>query len=106
MPKEVENSIPFSKRIGYTTDPIVALKKTISIKPEETAFLDLIISVGEEKDIVIKNLVKFMNNENIRRTFELLKAKSEAENRYLGIKGKDIEIYQNNKRYIKNLICN
>ena len=100
LPKEVENSIPFSKRIGYTTDPIVALKKTISIKPEETAFLDLIISVGEEKDIVIKNLVKFMNNENIRRTFELLKAKSEAENRYLGIKGKDIEIYQNMLSYL------
>ena len=94
LPKEVENSIPFSKKIGYTTDPIVALKKIVSIKPEETAFLDLIISVGEEKNLVVKNLVKFLNNENIKRTFELLKAKSEAENRYLGIKGKDIDVYQ------------
>lgn len=94
LPKEVENSIPFSKKIGYTTDPIVALKKIVSIKPEETAFLDLIISVGEEKNLVVKNLVKFMNNENIKRTFELLRAKSEAENRYLGIKGKDIDVYQ------------
>ena len=100
LPKEVENSIPFSKKIGYTIDPIIALKKTISIKPEETAFLDLIISVGEGKDIVVRNLVKFMNNENIRRTFELLKAKSEAENRYLGIKGKDIDIYQNMLSYL------
>ena len=100
VPKEVENSIPFSKKIGYTTDPIVALKKTINIKPEETAFLDLIISVGEEKEVAIKNLVKFMNNENIKRTFELLKAKSEAENRYLAIKGNDIDIYQNMLSYL------
>ena len=61
IPREVENSIPFSKKIGYTTDPIIALTK---------------------------------------RTFELLKAKSEAENRYLGIKGKDIEVYQKMLSYL------
>lgn len=41
-----------------------------------------------------------MNNENTKRTFELLKAKSEAENRYLGIKGKDIEVYQKMLSYL------
>ena len=94
VPKEVENSIPFSRKIGYTTDPIVAMKQTINIRPEETTYIDFIISVGEDRENVLKNVVRFMNNENTKRTFELLKAKSEAENRYLGLKGKDIEIYQ------------
>lgn len=100
IPREVENSIPFSKKIGYTTDPIIALKKTVDIKPEETAIFDLIVSVGYDKEQVIKNMAKFMNNENTKRTFELLKAKSEAENRYLGIKGKDIEVYQKMLSYL------
>lgn len=100
IPKEVENSMPFTKKIGYTLDPIVAIKNTVKIRPEETIYMDLIISVGEEKENVIKNLVKFMNNENIKRTFELLKAKNEAENRYLGIKGKDIEAYQKMLSYL------
>ena len=100
IPREVENSIPFSKKIGYTTDPIIALKRTVDIKPEETAVFDLIISVGYDKEQVIKNMAKFMNNENTKRTFELLKAKSEAENRYLGIKGKDIEVYQKMLSYL------
>ena len=100
IPKEVENSIPFSKKIGYTTDPIVALKHTIRIKPEETSHMDLIISVNENKDVAIKNLIKFTNNENIKKTFELLKAKVEAENRYLGVKGKDIETYQKMLSYL------
>ena len=100
VPKEVENSIPFSKKIGYTTDPIVAMKQTINIRPEETTYIDLIISVGEDRENVLKNVVRFMNNENTKRTFELLKAKSEAENRYLGLKGKDIEIYQQMLSYI------
>ena len=100
IPKEVENSIPFSKKIGYTTDPIVALKHTIRIKPEESSHMDLIISVNENKDVAIKNLIKFTNNENIKKTFELLKAKVEAENRYLGVKGKDIETYQKMLSYL------
>ena len=100
IPKEVENSIPFSKKIGYTTDPIVALKHTIRIKPEESSYMDLIISVNENKDVAIKNLIKFTNNENIKKTFELLKAKVEAENRYLGVKGKDIETYQKMLSYL------
>ena len=100
VPKEVESSIPFSKKIGYVTDPIIALKHTITIKPEESSTIDLIISVNENKDIAIKNLIKFMNNENVQKTFELLKAKSEAENRYLGVKGKDIEVYQKMLSYL------
>lgn len=77
-----------SRKIGYTTDPIVAMKQTINIRPEETTYIDFIISVGEDRENVLKNVVRFMNNENTKRTFELLKAKSEAENRYLGLKGK------------------
>ena len=100
IPKEVENSIPFSKKIGYTTDPIVALKHTIRIKTEESSYMDLIISVNENKDVAIKNLIKFTNNENIKKTFELLKAKVEAENRYLGVKGKDLETYQKMLSYL------
>ena len=100
VPVSVSASIPFSKKIGYTTDQIIALKKTVDIKPEETAIFDLIVSVGYDKEQVIKNMAKFMNNENTKRTFELLKAKSEAENRYLGIKGKDIEVYQKMLSYL------
>ena len=38
--------------------------------------------------------------QNVKRTFELSKARVEAESRYLGIKGKDIEVYQKMLSYI------
>ena len=94
IPTEIKNSIPFSKKLGYVLDPIVAMKKTISISPEKPAYINLIVSVSENREVAAKNIVKFMNNERIKSMFELLKAKSEAENRYLGIKGKDIDLYQ------------
>lgn len=93
-PRAVKNSTPLSTTIGYTTEPIIAMRRTVTIKPSDSAMLNLIISVGKSKEEVLKNIVKFMNSQNVSRTFELLRAKSEAENRYLGIKGIDLEIYQ------------
>ena len=94
LPKAVENSIPFSKKIGLTIDPIVAMKRTINIKPEEKVALNLIIAVSENKEKVIEYINEYTNSEKIKRSMELSKAKNEAENRYLGVKGKDIILYQ------------
>ena len=43
---------------------------------------------------------KYNVMENVSREFEIVKAKTEAEARYLEIKGKDIDIYQTILSYI------
>ena len=100
LPKAVENSIPFTKQILLTTDPVVAFRRTIQIKPKEKVNLTLIIAMGEEKGDTIERLRKYQNEETIRRSIQLSKAKVEAENRYLGIKGTEIETYQKMLSYL------
>jgi cyclic beta-1,2-glucan synthetase len=100
IPKMIENSIPFSKTIGLTVDPIVALKRTLKIEPNQKVTLNLIIAVSEEQDIVIKNMEKYTNTENVKKAFELSRVRVEEEARYLGIKGKDIENYQKLLSYL------
>ncbi len=100
LPIAVENSMPLRRRIENVVDPIIAMKKIINIKPEEKIAVDFLISVSESKEDAIKNITKFRNNENIKRVFELSKARVEAESRYLGIKGKDIEVYQKILSYL------
>ena len=100
IPKMIENSIPLSKKIGLVTEPIIAMKKTLKIKPSETVFVDFILSVGEEEEKVRNNLEKYENHENVKNEFELAKARVEAENRYLGVKGREIAIYQKILSYI------
>ena len=100
IPRVVENSIPLSKQIQYTTDPIISFKRTITIQPEETVKLNLIIAVGHDKGQVQENLKYFSNQETIKHSFELEKAKIEAENRYLGVKGKQLEFYQKMLGYL------
>ena len=100
LPIAVENSIPLGRKVQMTTDPIVAMRRTVKVAPDGKVVLNLIISVSEDREEAI-NLVKDnMNNEKIERNMNLARAKVEAESMYLGIKAKDIEKYQNMLKYL------
>jgi len=94
LPKSIENSRPLSKQLGVTTEPIVALKRTVKLNPGETISLDFCICVSNNKEEVEEMLEKYQNEENRERIFELAKARAELETRYLNLKGKEVEIYK------------
>lgn len=100
IPQMVKNSIPFSKKIGLVTEPVVALKRTMKVKTQQKSIINLVIAVGETKEKVIGNIKKYTVEENIKKAFELSKAKNEAQTRYLRIKGSQIRDYQKMLSYI------
>ena len=94
IPTEIINSSPLTNKAGLATTPYAMLKKTIKIYPKEKISLNFVLSVSEDRDLALVNLEKYLSSENVRRAFEISKAKADAENRYLGIKGKEIVLYQ------------
>ncbi|MCR5146561.1 MAG: hypothetical protein K6B70_04370 [Clostridia bacterium] len=94
IPRLVDNSKPLSKKIELSTDPIIAIRKTINIKPKDSIILDLVICVSDNKEYVLNTIKKYLNSENNKRTFELSRGRVEAENRYLEVTGKDMANYQ------------
>lgn len=100
VPKLVKDSSPFTNKIRLTIDPIVAIKRTIKIAPNETKTMHLIIAVNEKKEVALKKVNDYRNEENIKRTFNLSKARVEAENRYLGLKASKIDVYQKMLSYL------
>ena len=100
IPNMVKESKPLSKNLGLSLDPCLAMKRTIKITPGESIYLDLIICVSDSKQEIESMLTKYKNTNVISKTFELSKAKVEAETIYLGLKGKDIEKYQKLLSYI------
>ena len=100
IPKMVKESLPFSKKIGLVTEPIIAMKRNIKIKKQEKVVIDFLLSVEEDKDKAMENLKKYQLFENVKNEFDVSKARVEAESRYLNIKGKDIENYQKMLSYI------
>jgi len=100
VPNMIKFSRPFSKKIDLSTDPIVAMKRTILIKPGASINLSLIIAISEDKHDVINTIKEYCNCENINRTFELSTARIEAENRYLGVNYRNILEYQKMLGYL------
>ena len=100
IPEMIKNSMPFSKKVGLVTEPIVALKRTIKIKPNSEVCVDFIVSVGENEEYIRENLEKYKSCEYVKTEFDLSKAKVEAESRYLRVKGKEMEIYQKMLSYM------
>ena len=100
IPQMVKNSNPLSKKIGLVVEPIIALKRIMKIKPIKKSEINLIISVGKEKEKVIENIKKYKIEENIQKAFKLSKATNEAQNRYLRVKGTQIVNYQKILSYI------
>ncbi|MCI8273606.1 MAG: hypothetical protein HFJ55_05955 [Clostridia bacterium] len=100
IPTAIKNSTPLSRKIGLTTEGVVALKNTVKVKPGKNNYVDLILSVEYDKQLAIHNAQKYDILENITREFEIVKAKTEAESRYLEVKGRDIDIYQTIASYL------
>ena len=94
IPEMVKNSVPFSKKTGLVTEPIIAMKRIVKIKPQEKININLVISVGTQEEVTLENLQEYKTDESINKVLDLAKAKVEAESRYLNIKGSDIECYQ------------
>ena len=98
--KMIEKGIPFSKEIGLVTDPCVALKRVIKLREKEETTLNLIISVAETEEEVIKNLEYYRVQENVKREFNVAKAKAEEEARYLSLNSNDLMTFQKLIPYI------
>ena len=100
LPIMVENSRPFSKKIQATVDPMLALKRTILLEPEQKASFSLLLSVSEEKEEAIQNIKEYQNEEKIKQAFALSIAKADTEARYLMLNAKQIEAYQQMLGYL------
>ncbi len=94
IPNAVQKSLPFSKKIGFVISPTIALRKTIKLKAGRKSTINFVLSTGYNKEEAVENLAKYKNQENVKRAFEISKAKADTESRYLEIKSKDIILYQ------------
>lgn len=98
--KYVENSIPFSKKDTRHTEPVIAFRRTVKIPKNEKISLNFIITVSENKEEVLENLEYYLNEENIKREYELSRVRVEEEAKYLRVTGKNIKNYQRMLPYI------
>jgi len=70
-PQALENSGPLSNSEGSVLDPMVSIRRTIKLAPEETALVDLIFGVSETRDGALGLLQKYRDPNLTNRVLEL-----------------------------------
>ena len=94
IPDSIKNSIPFSKKIDTTINPAIAMRHFVKIESHKKESLYLLTSANNNEKDAIKNIKEYTNTEKLKKVFELSKVQTEAENRYMRIDNKNINIYQ------------
>ena len=101
--KIFKNQKNFSKVISQVTDWIIAMKRTIKIRSREKASINFLISVSDTKEEAIENLENIKSEEEIVRTLNIAKARSEEESKYLQVDSKKLDLYFRLLKYILKL---
>ncbi|MCI8397617.1 MAG: hypothetical protein HFJ52_08500 [Clostridia bacterium] len=91
--EKINTGNEFESKIGLMPESCIALRRKIKIKSGKEANLNLIISVSENEEEVIKNLEYYKIPENVKREAGIARAKAEEEARYLNLSRTDLETF-------------
>ena len=70
-PKAMDHTGPLSGSQGSVLDPIVAIRYKIKLEPEESITIDLILGIGDTREICDKLIEKYRDKHHKDRVFEL-----------------------------------
>ncbi|NLD45998.1 MAG: glycosyl transferase, partial [Clostridiaceae bacterium] len=93
-PVVIEPNKPLSNTVGAVLDPIMSLRRRIKINPGDSAKLTFVSSVTDSREAALEIAAKYSNTAVIESEFSLSLTKSRVEARYLNLKTKEIELYQ------------
>ncbi len=92
-PSAMRNSGPLSNTVGSVLDPIIALRRTITLGPNETATIDLVIGAAETRANALALAGKYQQARMGDRAFELAWTHSQVTLRHLNATEPEAQLY-------------
>src|SRR6202011_489214 len=92
-PVAMRNISPLSNTIGSVLDPIVSLRSTFALAPNETLRVAFVLGATENRDAALALIEKYQKPSAVDRSFDLARTRSEATLHQLGITEIEAEIY-------------
>jgi len=92
-PAAMQTAGPLSNTVGPVLDPIISLRRTITLPPHETAIVDLVIGVTESRDAALAHVEKYQNYRMTDRAFDLAWTHSQVTLRHLNITEAEAQLY-------------
>src|SRR6267378_8529186 len=92
-PAAMRNISPLSNTVGSVLDPIVSLRGTFALAPNETRRVAFVLGATESRDAASALIEKYQKPSAVDRSFDLAGTRTEATLRQLGITETEAEIY-------------
>jgi cyclic beta-1,2-glucan synthetase len=93
QPVAMISNDPLGGNEGSVLDPIVAIRYRIIIEPDATAIIDMVIGVGENKDVCQSLVEKYQDRHLADRAFELSWTHSQVVLRQINATEADAQLY-------------
>ena len=92
-PAAMQGVSPLSNTVGSVLDPIVSLRRTVSLPPHESAIIDLVFGVTEGRDAALALAAKYQSSRMADRAFDLAWTHSQVTLRQLNATEAEAQIY-------------
>ncbi|MDP1559651.1 MAG: glucoamylase family protein [Nitrosomonas sp.] len=70
-PAAMQHISSLSNTVGSVLDPIISLRRTVTVQPHETAIVDLVLGVTESRETALAQVEKYQSARMADRTFDL-----------------------------------
>ncbi len=88
-----DSPIRLSNTAGSVLDPIVAIRRTLTLSPDESASVQIISGVADTREAALALLEKYCDRHFVERAFEMAWFQSQEVLRHLNITEADAQIY-------------
>ena len=93
LPAALQENGPLSNTAGPVLDPIIALRRTVTLPPGETAVIDFVIGATETRDQAVALVEKYQQPRMGDRAFELAWTHSQVTLRHLNATEAEAQLY-------------
>jgi len=92
-PAAMQGADPLSNTTGSVLDPIVSVRRSVSLAPDEAAVFDVVLGVSENRESALAHAEKYGNSRMVDRAFDLAWTHSQVTLRHLNATEGEAKLY-------------
>jgi cyclic beta-1,2-glucan synthetase len=92
-PAAMQSLGPLSNTVGSVLDPIVSLRRTISLRAHETVTVDLVFGAADNREAALAQVEKYHGPRMVDRAFDLAWTHNQVTLRHLNVTEAEAQLY-------------
>lgn len=92
-PAAMQSIAPLSDTVGSVLDPILALRRTVTLPANESAIISLVLGVAESREAALAQVVKYQSPRMADRAFDLAWTHSQVTLHHLNATEAEAQLY-------------